>query len=73
MVRCTDPDLHQAAEHAKQAIALMPNDISGHLALLEAYTKAGLTASARRALEVAEKLDAKNPKLVELAKKIGKS
>jgi curved DNA-binding protein CbpA len=39
MVRCDDPDLHQAAEHAKQAIALAPNDISGHVALLEAYTK----------------------------------
>lgn len=72
MVRCPEPDLHQAAEHAKQAIALAPSDINGHIALLEAYTKAGLSASAKRALEAAEKLDAKNPKLVELAKKIGK-
>jgi curved DNA-binding protein CbpA len=72
MVRSADPDLHQAAEHAKQAIALAPNDISGHLALLEAYSKAGLTASARRALEAAEKVDAKNAKLQELAKKIPK-
>jgi predicted TPR repeat methyltransferase len=73
MIRCEDPDLHKAAEHAKQAIALAPNDIAGHVALLEAYTKAGLTASARRALEAAEKLDAKHPRVVELAKKVAKA
>lgn len=73
MVRCPEPDLHQAAEHAKQAIALAPTDINGHIALLEAFSKAGLTASAKRALEAAEKLDAKNPKVVELAKKIAKA
>ena len=72
MVRMPEPDLHQAAEHAKQAINLSPNDIAGHVALLEAYVKAGLTASAKRAFEAAEKLDAKHPKVQELAKKIGR-
>jgi curved DNA-binding protein CbpA len=73
MVRAPDADLHQAAEHAKQAIALRPTDITNHLALVEIYVKAGLTASARRAAEGAEKVDPKNAKLQELIKKIGKA
>jgi Tfp pilus assembly protein PilF len=72
MVRCPDPDLHQAAEHAKQAIALAPQVIGHHVTLVEIYVKAGLTVSARRAAEVAEKIDPKNVKLQELLKKIGK-
>lgn len=73
MVRCAEPDLHQAAEHAKQAIALAAADIQNHLTLVEVYVKAGLTASARRAAEVAEKVDPKNAKLQELVKKIAKA
>lgn len=72
MLRCTDPDLHQAAEHAKQAITLAPQVIGNHLTLVEVYVKAGLTASAKRAAEAAEKIDPKNAKLQELVKKIGK-
>ncbi len=72
MVRCPDPDLHQAAEHAKQAIALAPQVIGHHLVLVEIYVKAGLTVSARRAAEAAEKIDPKNAKLQELLKKSGK-
>ncbi len=72
MVRCPEPDLHEAAEHAKQAISLAPQVIGNHLTLVEIYVKAGLTASAKRAAEAAEKIDPKNAKLQELVKKIGK-
>lgn len=72
LLRCPEPDLHQAAEHAKQAIMLAPQAIGNHLTLVEIYTKAGLTASARRAAEAAEKIDPKNVKLQDLLKKIGK-
>lgn len=72
MVRMPEPDLHQAAEHAKTAISIAPEAMDNHLTLVEVYVKAGLGASARRAAEAAEKVDPKNAKLQELIKKIGK-
>lgn len=65
-------DLHDAAEHAKQAITLQPNVIQNHLTLVEIYLKAGLTASARRAAEAANALDPKHAHLQGLLKRMGK-
>ncbi len=68
--RMDDGDLHAAAEHAKQAITLSPQTLENHITLVEVYLKAGLTASARRAAEAAQQIDAKNPALVAAMKRI---
>jgi curved DNA-binding protein CbpA len=70
--RSPDGDLHDAAEHAKQAIALQPGVIENHVTLVEIYLKAGLSASARRAAEAASTLDPKHAGLQALLKRIGK-
>ncbi len=70
--RSADGDLHEAAEHAKQAITLSPNTIENHITLVEVYIKAGLSASARRAAEAASQLDPKNMALQGLLKKLPK-
>jgi len=72
ILRSPDGDLHEAAEHAKQAITLQPNKIASHVTLVEVYLKAGLQASARRAAEAANALDPKHPGLQALLKRIGK-
>ena len=68
--RSADGDLHEAAEHAKQAITLMPDNIDNHITLCEVYIKAGLMASARRALEGAMQLDRTHAALPALLKRI---
>ncbi len=70
--RSPEGDLHEAAEHAKQAISLQPNVIENHVTLVEIYLKAGLTASARRAAEAASTLDPKHAGLQGILKRIGK-
>jgi curved DNA-binding protein CbpA len=68
--RSADGDLHEAAEHAKQSITLMPDNIDNHITLCEVYIKAGLMASARRALEAAMQLDRNHAALPALLKRI---
>ena len=70
--RSADGDLHEAAEHAKQAITLQPDNIENHVTLVEVYTKAGLAASAKRAAEAATQLDPKHAGLQALIKRMGK-
>jgi curved DNA-binding protein CbpA len=72
LLRSPEPDLHAAAEHAKQAISLRPEAIGNHVTLVEIYLKAGLTASARRAAEAASALDPTHAGLQALLKRIGK-
>jgi curved DNA-binding protein CbpA len=72
LLHSPEGDLHEAAEHAKQAITLEPGMIENHLTLVEVYLKAGLTASARRAAEAAATLDPKHTGLQGLLKRIGK-
>lgn len=71
-LRSPDGDLHEAAEHAKRAIALQPNEIDSHITLVEIYLQAGLTASARRAAQAAQAVDPKHAALQALLKRIGK-
>ena len=71
LLHSPEGDLHEAAEHAKQAISLQPNVIENHLTLVEVYLRAGLTASARRAAEAASALDPKHAHLQALLKRIG--
>lgn len=68
--RSADGDLHDAAEHAKQAITLQPDNIENHLTLCEVYIKAGLMASARRAAEGAMQLDRAHAALPSILKRI---
>jgi curved DNA-binding protein CbpA len=70
--RSPEPDLHEASEFAKQAVALAPSVIEHHILLAEIYFKAGKAASAKRASETAEKLDPKNVALVALLKRMQK-
>jgi hypothetical protein len=65
-------DMHQAAEHAKQAVLLEPGVAGYHVTLAEVFAKAGLAASARRAAEAGLALDAKNAALLALVKRTGK-
>jgi curved DNA-binding protein CbpA len=66
-------DLHQGAEHAKQAVMLEPAQVVHHLTLAEIYLKAGLGASARRAAEAGLALDAKHVGLAAVLKKATKT
>jgi tetratricopeptide (TPR) repeat protein len=70
--RSAEGDLHEAAEHAKKAIALVPDRAENHLTLVEVYLKAGLTTSAKRTAEAALQLDPKHPSLLAALKRIGK-
>jgi Flp pilus assembly protein TadD len=69
MLQMDNGDMHQASEHAKQAVALEPANVSHHVTLAEIYAKAGLTASAKRAAEVGLQIDPKNAALAAVAKK----
>jgi predicted Zn-dependent protease len=66
-------ELHQAAEHAKQAVMLEPAQVVHHLTLAEIYLKAGLGASARRAAEAGLALDGKHVGLAAALKKATKT
>lgn len=70
LLRSDDPDLREAAEHAKRAISLVPSDVNNHVTLIEIYIVAGLATSAKRAAEAAYTLDPKNERLLALIKRI---
>ena len=63
LFQADDGDLHQAAEHAKKAIASDPSIVASHVILAEIYLKAGLVASARRAAEAGLNVDSANAML----------
>lgn len=65
-------DLHDAAEHAKRAVALDTQVVGYHVTLAEVFAKAGLSASAKRAAETGLGLDPKNAALLALLKRLGK-
>jgi curved DNA-binding protein CbpA len=65
-------DLHDAAEHAKQAIAIDPGAVAHHVTLAEIYVKAGLSASARVAAEAGLQVEADNATLKGIVKKFTK-
>jgi len=65
-------DLHQAAEHAKQAVGLDPAQVGYHLTLAEIYLRAGKAASARRAAETGLAIDPKHAGLTALLKRATK-
>jgi len=65
-------DLHQAAEHAKVAVAADPSVIDHHVVMAEIYFKAGKTASAKRAAETGLVLDPKHVVLLAIQKKATK-
>ncbi len=67
-----DGDMHEAAEHAKRAVATDPRVALHHVTLAEVYAKAGLVASARRAAETGLVVDPKNVALLALMKRLGK-
>jgi curved DNA-binding protein CbpA len=66
-------DLHQAAEHAKIAVAAEPAVIGHHVTMAEIYLKAGKTASAKRAAETGLTLDPRNVVLLGIVKKATKT
>lgn len=66
-------DMHDAAEHAKRAVAQEPQVALYHVTLAEVYAKAGLLASARRATESGLAVDPKNAALLALQKRLGKA
>ncbi len=65
-------DMHDAAEHAKRAVAAEPQVALYHATLAEVYAKAGLVASARRAAEAGLTVDPKNAQLQGVLKRVGK-
>ena len=66
-------DLHQAAEHAKVAVAAEPQDITHHVTMADIYLKAGKTASAKRAADTGLALEPKNVVLLGIVKKATKT
>ncbi|AKV02089.1 Tetratricopeptide repeat protein [Labilithrix luteola] len=64
LLRAEGGDLHQAAEHAKRAVAAEPGSVVGHVVLAEIYSKAGLLASAKRAAETGLQVDPTNATLL---------
>jgi curved DNA-binding protein CbpA len=69
LLRADEADLHEAAEHAKVAVAAQPGTIDHHVTLAEIYLKAGLMASAKRAAEVGLAVDPKSSPLLAVQKK----
>lgn len=67
-----DGDLHEAAEHAKKAVAAEPSNVAYHVTLAEVYLKAGLFASARRAAETGLGVEPKHAGLTAILKRTGK-
>lgn len=70
LLKSDDPDLREAAEHAKRAISLAPNDVQNHCTLIEIYIVAGLSTSAKRAAEAAHTIDPSSERLLALIKRI---
>ena len=73
LLMSTNGDLHQAAEHAKIAVAAEPQDLTHHVTMADIYLKAGKTASAKRAAETGLALDPKNVVLLGIVKKATKT
>jgi curved DNA-binding protein CbpA len=73
LLHSPEGDLHEAAEHAKQAITLQPTAVTNHVTLVEIYLKAGLNASARRAADAAMALDPKHIGLQNVLKRMGRA
>jgi len=72
LLHAPEGDLHQAAEHAKQAATLDPGEVGHHVTLGEVYLKAGKVASAKRAADTALAIDPKHAGLAALIKKMTK-
>jgi hypothetical protein len=70
ILRSDEPDLREAADHAKRAVALEPGNVAHHATLVEIYIQAGLSTSAKRAAEAAHTVDPKNERLLALIKRI---
>ncbi len=73
LLMATNGDLHQAAEHAKIAVAADPQDLTHHVTMADIYLKAGKSASAKRAAETGLALDPKNVFLLGIVKKATKT
>jgi len=63
-------NLHQAADLAKRAIELMPENIKYRITLAKVYIAANLTLAAKRELEAAAKVDPKSQSVAELLKSL---
>jgi tetratricopeptide (TPR) repeat protein len=68
----SEGDLHEAAEHAKAAVAAAPDEVTYHVTLAEIYVKAGLAASAKRAAEAGLQVEPKNSTLLQIVKRASK-
>jgi hypothetical protein len=66
-------DLHVAAELAKRAIALEPNNPEYKVTLAQVYIEAGLGLNARRELEAAAQLSPRNANIQALLKRVNKA
>lgn len=72
LLHSPDGDLHEAAEHAKQAITLAPEAVENHVTLVEIYLKAGLSVSAKRAAEAASAVSSTHAPLQAILKRMQK-
>lgn len=68
-LRQAEGNLHEASQHAQQAIALNPKVAKFHVTLAEVYLAAGLPLNARRELEVAAQLAPDDGSIQALIKK----
>ncbi|MCW5816901.1 MAG: hypothetical protein KIT84_38245, partial [Labilithrix sp.] len=73
ILRSDDPDLREAAEHAKRAITLQPAEVMNHITLVEVYLKAGLATSAKRAAEAVHALDPSDDRVKALLKRMNEA
>jgi tetratricopeptide (TPR) repeat protein len=63
-------DMHQAAEFAKQAVAITPKRLEPRLTLIEVYAAAGLPLAAKRELEQARQIAPQDDRITELSKRL---
>lgn len=70
ILRSDDPDLREAAEHAKMAITQQPKNVLNHITLVEIYIQAGLVTSAKRAAEAVYALDPRDERVLALIKRM---
>lgn len=63
-------DLHKAAELARRAVALVPEDGEARATLVEVYLAANLMLAARRELDALKRLDPKHPRLAALQSRL---
>jgi len=64
-------DLHQAADFARRAVAAKPENTGFRVTLAEVYLAANLPLNAKRELEAAVKIDAKDAKVRAMLKRLG--